>query len=155
MGQKQMQFRNITRDDLREVSELGVRSKATWGYSDEVMAVFTEELTHDVELIDKNLEAIVACVEEKIVGYFTLVRRKDDSIELDFMFVRVESMLNGVGTAMMHEAVRLARSHGAEHLWLIADPNADGFYEKFGAKQTSEYQSSIPGRTIPVMRIDL
>ena len=40
------------------------------------------------------------------------------------MFVRVESMLNGVGTAMMHEAVRLARSHGAEHLWLIADPNA-------------------------------
>ena len=155
MGQKQMQFRNITRDDLREVSELGVRSKATWGYSDEVMAVFTEELTHDVELIDQSLEAIVACVDEKIVGYFTLVRRNDDSIELDFMFVRVESMLNGVGTAMMHEAVRLARSHGAEHLWLIADPNAVGFYEKFGAKQTSEYQSSIPGRTIPVMRIDL
>ena len=119
------------------------------------MAVFTEELTHNSDLITASLEAIVACVDEKIVGYFTLIRRDDDSIELDFMFVLVESMGQGIGRAMMHEAIRLARSYEAEHLWLIADPQAVGFYEKFGAKQVSNHQSRIPGRTIPVMRIEL
>ena len=150
-----MQFRNITIEDLPEVSELGIRSKATWGYCPETMAVFTEELTHNSDLITASLEAIVACVDEKIVGYFTLIRRDDDSIELDFMFVLVESMGQGIGRAMMHEAIRLARSYEAEHLWLIADPQAVGFYEKFGAKQVSNHQSRIPGRTIPVMRIEL
>ena len=150
-----MQFRNITIDDLPEVSKLGIRSKATWGYGPEAMAVFTEELTHSSDLITGSLEAIVACVDEKIVGYFTLIRRDDDSIELDFMFVLVEAMGQGIGRAMMHEAIRLARSYEAEHLWLIADPQAVGFYEKFGAKQVSNHQSSIPERTIPVMRIEL
>ena len=82
-----MHFRPLRINDLPEVSELGIRSKATWGYSEEAMAVFTEELTHGSDLITQSLEAIVACVDEKIVGYFTLVRRDDDSIELDFMFV--------------------------------------------------------------------
>lgn len=148
-----MHFRPLHINDLPEVSELGIRSKATWGYSEEAMAVFTQELTHGSDLITQSLEAIVACVDEKIVGYFTLVRRDDDSIELDFMFVIPESMRQGIGTAMMEEAMRLARSHDAEHLWLIADPNAVGFYEKFGAKQVAEHQSSISGRTIPVMKI--
>jgi len=150
-----MYFRPLYVNDLPAISELGIRSKATWGYSDEVMAVFTEELTHGSDLITQSLEAIVACADEKIVGYFTLVRNDDDSIELDFMFVIPESMGQGIGTAMMHEAMRLARSHDADCLKLIADPNAVGFYEKFGAKQVSEHQSSIPGRTIPVMTIVL
>ena len=150
-----MRFRNVTIQDLPEISALGVRSKATWGYSDEAMAVFTEELTHNSDLLTRSLEAIVACADNKIVGYFTLVRRDDDSIELDFTFVLVESMGQGIGRAMRLEAMRLARSYQAEHLWLIADPQAVGFYEKFGAKQVSNHQSRIPGRTIPVMRIVL
>ena len=150
-----MQFRDLTIDDLGEVSELGVRSKATWGYSTEEMAVFAEELTHGPELITQSLEAIVACANERTVGYFTLVQRQDGSLELDFMFVHPELIGQGVGAAMMHEALRLARLHNAEQLLLIADPNAVGFYERFAAEQIGEHQSSIPGRRIPVMRIRL
>ena len=97
-----MQFRGITIDDLPEVSELGIRSKATWGYSPEAMAVFTEELTHSSDLITGSLEAIVECVDEKIVGYFTLIRRDDDTIELDFILVLVEAMRQGIGLSIIH-----------------------------------------------------
>ena len=48
-----------------------------------------------------------------------------------------------------------ARRHGAKTLSLIADPNAQGFDEKFGARVVGQHQSSIPGRTIPMMAIDL
>lgn len=150
-----MIFRPMHSDDLAAVSELGIRSKSTWGYPKSTMAVFAKELTHGPELIENSFAAIVACVGSQITGYFTLVRCDDDTIELDFMFVSPEFIGQGIGTAMMLEVIRLAVSHDAERLTLTADPNAVGFYQRFGADIVGDHQSSIPNRTIPMMEIAL
>ena len=145
----------MTADDLPRVSELGVRSKASWGYDAQAMEVFSEELTHDEALLERSLVAQVALRDGEIVGYFTLVQHSLGEIELDYMFVAQESFGTGVGREMMEAAMSHARELGAEKLTLIADPNAQGFYQKFGAVVTGSHQSSIKGREIPIMEIRL
>lgn len=141
--------------DLVSVSALGIHSKASWGYTSEEMAVFTAELTLSQELLADSITAKVAMVDEEIAGYYTLRKHEDSGIELDYMFVAPEHFHRGIGTKLMIDAMAEARDWKARELTLIADPNAVGFYEKFGAKIIGRHVSSIPNRRIPIMSIEL
>lgn len=147
-------IREMRRSDLEAVSSLGIRSKATWGYEAEAMAVFAEELTLELPDLDRFLEAEVAVDGEgKVVGYFTLVARADGVVELEHLFVHPEHFGKGIGSQLLARALGMARQRGAEEVTILSDPQAVEFYLRKGARQVDHHISSIPGRTIPVLQI--
>lgn len=139
--------------DLKEVTRLGIASKASWGYSEQAMRIFAGELTLDEEHLDALLDAQVACEDGRILGYFTIRRHGDGVTELEHLFVRPDRFRQGLGAQLLQAARASAYRHGVEKLTIIADPNSSGFYEKFGAIHTGEHQSSIPDRVIPIYEI--
>jgi GNAT superfamily N-acetyltransferase len=148
-------LRDIRPADLPIVSALGLRSKASWGYQPEHMAIFTAELTHSEELLAESLATKVAILNERIVGYHTLRRHPDSAIELGFMFVDPDHFGKGIGTTLMNDAIAIARGLDTRQLILISDPNAVGFYQNFGARIIGQHNSNIAGRQIPIMAIGL
>jgi ribosomal protein S18 acetylase RimI-like enzyme len=57
---------------------------------------------------------------------------------------------------LFDEMVAFARSRGVQRLTLTADPNAVGFYERYGMRVVGREPSTyVPGRTLPVMAMDL
>lgn len=65
-------------------------------------------------------------------------------------------MRRGVGTRLWASALRHAAAHGAHTLTWDADPHAVPFYDRMGAVEIGRAPSgSIPGRTLPVMRVSV
>lgn len=150
------ELRNFTREDLPAISDLGIRSKASRGYPEEMMRVFREELTICETEFDSLLVAKLAEHDGSPVGYFTLKTKPDGGIELEHLFVDPQFFGQGVGTQLLHDAICCAQERGFEELTLIADPFAESFYTKHGAEVTGQHASAdIPGREIPIMRIAL
>jgi GNAT superfamily N-acetyltransferase len=74
------------------------------------------------------------------------------------MWMRPEHMGTGVGRALFTHAKQRAEERGAQSLELSADPNAEGFYARMGAKRIGEIPAGMTGRedrTLPRMRISL
>lgn len=141
--------------DLASVSALGIRSKASWGYSPEEMSVFTKELTLSEQLLADSIVARVAVEDDQIMGYHTLKRSADSTLELDYIFVDPDHFHSGIGTTLLEDAMALARDLGFQSMILISDPNAVGFYQRFGAQIIGQHDSSIAGRQIPIMSLEL
>lgn len=148
-------LRPMTPEDLAEVSRIGIESKSTWGYSPQEMQIFAEELTLSEAYLNGVIDAQVAIQHGKMLGYYTLRVHDDGVTELDYLFVSAARLNQGVGGQLLLAAIDSARRRGASTLLLISDPNAEGFYLRYGAIKAGDHQSSIPGRTIPIMEIPL
>lgn len=146
-------LRKMAPADLDAIAALGIRSKAHWGYSATEMATFAQELTLDAGDLAALLDARVACLDAQIVGYVTLRTHPDDSVELEHLFVAPERFGERIGSLLLRAAMQTAGETGAASLTIFSDPNATGFYLKQGATQVGEHQSSIPGRTIPILSL--
>jgi len=136
-------------DDL---SALAARSKAHWGYD----AVFLERVRDAMTLRSEDVELHEVWVLESSsgdpIGYHRVM--PGDPAELEDLWVEPSAIGSGGGRLLFEHAVDVARSGGASALEIDADPNAVGFYERMGAVQIGETQSTlIPGRTLPRLRI--
>jgi GNAT superfamily N-acetyltransferase len=97
----------------------------------------------------------VAEIGGRVAGFYGF-EPLPDGVGLDYMFVDPEFIGRGVGRALMDHAVALARELGHENLTIVADPNAEGFYQRMGARRIGSQASDIgPERQLPVLRIAL
>jgi GNAT superfamily N-acetyltransferase len=136
------------------LSALALRSKAHWGYDDAFLDACRAELTVTVASIDAGA-VTVADVGEVVAGFSMLV--DDPPVrELDALFVDPPFIGQGVGAALFAAFRGAAVADGCMRLRIEADPNAVGFYEHQGAVIVGERPSgSIPGRTLPLLELDL
>jgi len=74
----------------------------------------------------------VATVEKRIAGFSVVLRVHATSHELDGLFVEPDLMGNGVGRALIDDAVARARPFGVRTIDVIANPTAAGFYSNLG-----------------------
>jgi predicted N-acetyltransferase YhbS len=90
------------------------------------------------------------------VGFYALVGG-GSVLELEHLWVLPEFIGRGVGRALFEHAIRKAASLGAEALRLEADPNAEGFYRRMGARRAGENVYEIEGqsRVLPLMVVEL
>ncbi|MBI4170393.1 MAG: GNAT family N-acetyltransferase [Candidatus Aenigmarchaeota archaeon] len=56
---------------------------------------------------------------------------------------------------MFNHLLRTASKLNAKNVRVVSDPNAEGFYLKMGARKVGEKKSSIKGRMLPILQIDL
>ena len=62
-------------------------------------------------------------------------------------------MGHGVGRASFEHTTQRASQLGLAELELSADPNAEGFYEKMGARRIGEIQADMEGQTRSLPRM--
>jgi N-acetylglutamate synthase-like GNAT family acetyltransferase len=141
-------------DEAEVLTELVMRSKAHWGYSDEFMERCRAELTIHAEQM-AGARMTVAEAEGRAVAVATL-EGQPPRVELGSLFVDPDTIGRGVGRRLLHHMLETARGIGARTVVLDADPHAEPFYEAMGFVRAGAVPSgSIPGRTLNRYAFDL
>lgn len=131
-----------------------LRSKRSWGYSDEFMALMGGEMTiTPADVVSDQVELLEA--DGVILGMLRLQRRSDHAYLQD-LFVEPDLMGQGLGRALFERAIGCAREWGYRELRFESDPNAEAFYLRLGAERVGTSPSSLlPGRELPLLRYPL
>lgn len=77
------------------------------------------------------------------VGFSVVIPKSAGVSELDGLFVEPDIWGAGIGRALIMDAVRLAQAQGAKAIDVIANPRAEGFYEKLGFRVTGSAQTQF------------
>ncbi len=137
------------------LTEITIAAKRHWCYPEKWMEIWLPQLTIFEEYILEN-EVWVAVLDNILVAYYSL-KQDDESLWLDNLWVLPESMGLGIGKQLFHHALERSRARNISILNIEADPNAQSFYEKMGARKIGERHSEVDGqpRILPVMEINL
>ncbi len=142
-------------DDADALTRIAFAAKSYWGYPGRWIEQWQEALTITPEFISDN-EVYAAVFEEEMGGFYALVGRGRE-VELEHLWVLQEHIGTGIGRALFDHAVSRAAALGAAILSIEADPNAEGFYRRMGARRVGENVYEIEGhrRELPLLILDL
>ena len=140
--------------EAETLTRIALASKRSWGYDDALIALWGQELRITEEDIASGEHTFAAEMQGKTVGWYRVALSEPVS-SLEACWVEPDSMGHGVGRAMMQHAVDLLRTAGVSELEVESDPNAEGFYRRFGFVRIGERPSRPAGRMLPLMRLRL
>jgi GNAT superfamily N-acetyltransferase len=149
-----IQIRRARPDEASVLTEIAHAAKRHWGYPENWIQEWRADLTITPEFITNN-EMYVAVKGVEIAGCCA-ISFSESAAELEHMWIRPEHMGAGIGRALFDYIRERATSLKLPALELSADPNAEGFYERMGARRIGEVRSEIEGqpRVLPRMTID-
>ncbi len=134
---------------------MALRSKGSWGYDAAFLEACRAELTLTAEKIERHPTFVVEDGGSP-AGFYTLEPLSPDAVELGLLYVEPQCQGRGLGRVLMDHACAEARARGFCTLEIQSDPNAEAFYRAMGAVRIGTRPSgSIPGRTLPLLRLDL
>lgn len=154
-----MKLRLAVQSEAEILSKITLEAKKYWGYSEELIELWMDDLTITREYIENNV-VFVCESESNILGYFSLTTENyssDDSNEknqctfLDNLFVDPAYIGKGIGKKLVLSALEWCEKNGIKKLYVVSDPNAKGFYENVGFTYLSERETSIQNRTLPLL----
>ena len=137
------------------LTEIAISAKRHWNYPERWIKLWTPALTISSEYISRN-ETWMAVAGTKPVGFYSLYK-DDESLWLDNLWVLPSFMEQGVGRQLFTHAHERSKSLGVSILKIEADPNAQSFYERMGARKVGEHHGEVDGqpRILPIMEINL
>ncbi|MBN2610974.1 MAG: GNAT family N-acetyltransferase [Bacteroidales bacterium] len=146
------------------LTDIAFKAKRHWPYPEIYFKIWKDELTITSDYISKNL-VFKAIAENKIVAFYSVTENKKGFFSgevfvqrgfwLEHIFVLPAYHHKGIGTAMIRHLKTECKSLQVEYLLVFADPYAKGFYDRIGAGFLYASTSSVPGRKIPVYRINI
>lgn len=146
------------------LTQLARRAKAQWGYDPELLRRWAEDLRVTPEDIDRDAVLVAEAGDgpDRVVGFARVSAGAPSSTgdptpaQLKDLWVMPEDMGRGVGRALFAAACEVARTLPADRLVIVADPNAEGFYLRMGARRIGEEASEVvDGRQLPILLLDL
>ena len=150
-----IEIRRANPEEADILTEIAHAAKRHWNYPESWIRRWKTDLTITREFITTH-EVFAATINGEIVGCCALVVT-DSLAEIEHMWIRPEQMGSGVGRSLFEHVRARAGERGANVLELSADPYAEGFYARLGAKRIGEIPASMDGapRVLPRMRIEL
>lgn len=141
--------------DAQVLTGLVRRAKGHWGYPQQWMNEWMDELTISPNYIHSN-RVIMLRLEQEVVGFFGL-ECNNKFAYLGHLWIEPSHIGFGLGKMLFHKVCADALALGYSTMELVADPNAEGFYRHQGAIKIGEARGSILGteRILPKMKIDL
>ena len=151
----QIEIRRAHPEEAEVLTEIAHAAKRHWNYPESWIQQWQTDLTITREFVTTN-EVFAATINGEIAGCCALVVM-DSLAEVEHMWIRPGQMGSGVGRALFEHARARAVERGANVLELSADPYAEGFYERMGAKRIGEISADMDGqpRVLPRMRVNL
>ncbi len=137
------------------LTEITISAKRHWAYPENWIQLWLPSLTITPEYIDSH-EIWMMMVEDQPVGYYSF-SQNEEGLWLDNLWVLPEYMGLGIGRSLFQHALERCKELEASKLMIDADPNAQSFYEKMGARKVHEHHTELDGalRILPVMEINL
>lgn len=136
------------------LTQITFDGKAYWGYSQEQIQKWAEDLTITSQYIEDN-EVYNLLVDDEIIGYYSSLKINEKEIRLDYLFLFAKYIGKGYGNLMMLHFLEEAKVKKLKRITLEAEPKAEDFYKKFGFVTYGQRESSIKGRFLPLMKLDL
>lgn len=140
--------------DADKLTEIALKSKAFWGYSDELIESWREDLTVTPKMFD-DFNIYKYLVNNEIVGFYILNRANIRTGFLEFLFISPNFINQGIGKQLLDHAIEYCIGGSSAILNVLSDPNAESFYAKHGFKVIARRESSIKGRFLPEMEFEI
>ena len=140
--------------DAQQLTEIALQSKAFWGYSNEIIESWREDLTVTPKMF-KDWNIYKYLVNNEIAGFYILNRANIRTSFLEFLFVSPKFIKQGIGTQLLNHAKDYCIAGSAAIINVLSDPNAKPFYAKHGFKVIAERESSVSGRFLPEMEFEI
>jgi GNAT superfamily N-acetyltransferase len=137
------------------LTEIAFAAKRHWGYPERWIESWRDVLTIDPEFIVGH-ETHAAVSGGRTVGFYAL-GRKGDRADLLHLWVLPEEMGRGVGRILFAHALERAKALGFSELEIESDPNAEGFYQRMGARRigSSVRELDQQPRELPILIYEL
>jgi N-acetylglutamate synthase-like GNAT family acetyltransferase len=150
-----MLIRRATPDEADTLTSIAHAAKRHWNYPERWIKQWSADLTITPDFIANN-EVFVAVAGGEIAGCCALVVG-DSLAELEHMWIDPQQMGSGIGRALFEHTTQRASELGLTELELSADPNAEGFYERMGARRIGEIAADMDEqpRVLPRMMVKL
>jgi GNAT superfamily N-acetyltransferase len=139
--------------EAERLTEIAHAAKRHWGYPEEYIRLWEEELTFTPDYIADNPVYAAVALDGEIVGVYALEGSRETP-ELEHFWVDPGYMGRGIGRQLFRHMVGVARDNGASSLKIVSDPNAEDFYRKMGARRVGETPTVPEGRTLPVLVLE-
>jgi GNAT superfamily N-acetyltransferase len=146
-----IEIRRAVPTDSERATELARRAKAHWGYPEEWLAAWDADLKITEAAIERHA-TFVAALDDEVVGVCQL-QESDQHAFLEHVWVDPVAHGRGVGRALVEHA----RSNARGVIAIVADPHAEGFYFRLGARRVGEVAAPMPGapeRKLPLLELD-
>jgi GNAT superfamily N-acetyltransferase len=138
-------------EDADTLTEIAHAAKRHWRYPERWIAAWRDILTMRPEFIAGNV-AYCALQDDRLAGFYVLTT-ENDGVHLDHLWIIPAVMRRGIGRALFEHAVDQARTAGFDSIRIEADPNAEAFYQRMGAKRVGTSVGEVEGekRELPLM----
>jgi ribosomal protein S18 acetylase RimI-like enzyme len=151
---KEMEIEKASINDNEILTEITKKSKTYWGYSEEQILKWNDNLTISKEYIENN-SAYKLVNNGKIIGYYSYIVKEEKNVILDNLFILPEYIGKGFGKYLMSDFLNRMKKEKFEKITLDSEPNAENFYLKIGFKKIGEFETSIKNRFMPIMEMSL
>ena len=137
------------------IIQIAIAAKRHWNYPEHWIQFWIPQLTISTDYIVSN-EVWMMLDKEKPIAFYAL-SQDEDGYELGHLWVSPDHIGKGIGKLLFTHALERCKLLNISSLKIYADPNAQTFYEKMGARKISEYHSDLFGedRVLPIMEIKL
>jgi GNAT superfamily N-acetyltransferase len=141
--------------DADALTEIAYAAKRHWGYPERWIESWRDILTIRAEFIAANV-TYCAIEDSRAVGFY-LLTTESDGLHLDHFWITPGAMGRGIGRVLFEHALEQTRRLGHRTIKIEADPNAEGFYVRMGARRVGVTVTSIEGqeRELPLLLYDL
>ncbi|MBK9321504.1 MAG: GNAT family N-acetyltransferase [Bdellovibrionaceae bacterium] len=148
------QIRGAEPFEAKYLSDLSARSKAYWPYDKEYLKQ-TAQVTHVTENDILSWHFRVAVYDGIILGFSGMAPVKNEYM-LDHLWIEPDYIGKEIGHVLFEDAVLNAKKMGWTRFTIAADPYAERFYLKQGAKRIGERESKIkPGFFLPLLEVNV
>ncbi len=145
-----IEFRQAVSADLKTLNKISMASKRYWGYPEEWMARWKDDLT----INDKHLSdaSVIVLEVNKTVSGFCVIHEDSMHYEVLHLWLKPEFIGQGLGRALLFYALQ---EIVVRELPIIveSDPNAEVFYSKQGFVTYDKKESFPKGRFLPLMKM--
>ncbi|MGB5393692.1 MAG: GNAT family N-acetyltransferase [Lutimonas sp.] len=144
-----LKFRSAEIQDQSQLNQISIASKKHWGYPDDWIAQWSEDLLISRETLIKNTVKI-AQVDERIIGFCCILEEKE-YLEIEHLWILPEFIGKGYGKDLLNYTLGCL-SHKGKPIQVVSDPNAEEFYKKQGFKTIGKIESYPKSRFLSVLR---
>jgi len=140
--------------DHELLTQITKKSKAFWGYSEDLLLVWDDALTITEHYIIKN-KVFKFSADNKIIGYYSYIIEENQIIKLDNLFLLPQYIGKGLGTFLVNDFLNRIQNQNYQKIYLQSEPYAEGFYKKHGFKTIERLETNVKNRFMPVMELEL
>lgn len=150
-----MTIYRVKLEQAEKLTEIAISAKRHWNYPEAWIQHWLPQLTISAEYISAN-EVWMMIDAEKPIAFYS-ISQNEEGYELGHLWVLPEYIGRGIGKQLLQHAFERCKPLNITTLKIYADPNAQTFYERMGAKKVGESKSELFGeeRVLPIMEIRL